>query len=109
MTLEFTSENFMAEVLESGQTVLVYFYAPWCGPCRMIAPIIDGIANDFAGRVRVGKVNVDDNPGVVADYEISSIPTLLLFRDGNMLSRMPGLRSRDDIAGQLDDVLENVS
>ena len=102
-TIEFTDDNFQQEVLESGQPVLVDFWAPWCGPCRQIAPLIDQLADDHSGRVKIGKLNIDDNPSVTGQYGIQSIPTLLLFKDGDVAERFVGMppkaKLEDALAG----------
>ena len=100
--LEFTDSNFSSEVLESSQPVLVDFWAPWCGPCRMVGPTVEQIANDYAGKVRVGKVNTDENPQVAASHNISSIPTLLLFKGGRVVDKTVGVTPKQQLAAMLD-------
>lgn len=100
--LEFTDDNFQTEVVQSGQPVLVDFWAPWCGPCRMLAPTVDEIATEYQGRVRVGKVNTDDNPQVASSLGISGIPTLMLFKGGEVVERLVGLQQKPRIAGAID-------
>lgn len=87
---ELQDATFDQEVLKSAVPYLVDFWAPWCGPCRMIAPIVSELADEYAGRMRVGKVNVDDNQEIAARYGISSIPTLMLFKDGQLKERITG-------------------
>src|SRR3954467_8635980 len=77
---EFTSDNWQAEVAQSGQPVLVDFWAPWCGPCRQLTPIIDKIADQYAGKVKVGKLNVDENPNIAVKYDVMTIPRILFFK-----------------------------
>lgn len=103
--LTFTKENFEKEVLQSDKPVLVDFWAAWCGPCRMIAPVIDQIANEFAGRVKVGKVNVDDESELAQKYRIMSIPTLMVFKDGKLAESVLGARSKEDLSKMLENHL----
>lgn len=99
----FDEGNFSAEVLESDIPVLVDFTAEWCGPCRMIAPTIEEVANELAGKVKVGKLNTDDNANIAGKYGITSIPTLLLLRSGEVKAQKVGLCSKDDILGMIRD------
>ena len=89
-----TADNFAEEVLQSDKPVLVDFWAPWCGPCRMLAPIVEEIAEEYADSVKVGKVNVDDEPALAAKFGISSIPALLVFRNGAVVNSAVGYRSK---------------
>jgi thioredoxin 1 len=100
--IELTDANFDAEVLGSSTPVLVDFWAPWCGPCRMIAPLIDEIAAEKAGAVKVGKVNVDDNPQTAAKFRIQAIPTILIFKDGEKKEQITGLTSKGDLLAKLE-------
>jgi len=95
--LKFTTENFNAEVIGSDKPVLVDFYADWCGPCKMMAPVIEEIANEYEGKVKVGKLNVDDNPEISEQFEIMSIPTLIFFKDGQPESRSTGVLPKEKI------------
>jgi len=95
--LEFTEQNWEGEVLKSAEPVLVDFWAPWCAPCRQIAPTIEALAQDFTGKMKVGKLNVDDNSGVAAQYGIRSIPTVLVFKAGRVVEQRIGLASRDEL------------
>jgi thioredoxin 1 len=108
--LQFTDDNFKAEVLNSNTPVLVDFWAEWCGPCHMIAPTVKELANDFDGKIKVGKLNVDDNQNVAIQFGIRSIPTLILFKDGKEASRLIGVRPKHELAETLNYFLsENVA
>ena len=97
MEVVLTVENFENEVLKSDKPVLVDFWATWCGPCRMIAPIIEEIAHDFEGKIKVGKVNVDEQEELAIRYGISSIPTLLLFKNGEVAKKTLGYMPKEAV------------
>ena len=103
--LEFTDANFETEVLKCQDPVLVDFWAPWCGPCKMLAPAIEELANDFSGRARIGKVNTDDNPETPSVYKISGIPTVILIKGGREVQRFVGLTKKEALAGALNGLL----
>jgi thioredoxin len=92
---EFTDENFDAEVLKSDQLVLVDFWAEWCPPCRALTPTIEKLADAFQGKVKIGKVNTDSSREIVMKYRIGSIPTVMLFKGGDVVQTLPGLRKED--------------
>jgi len=102
---EFTQGNFEAEVLQATQPVLVDFWAPWCGPCRMVGPVVEKIAQTFAGKAKVGKVNVDEQAELASKYGIRSIPALMLFQNGEIVNRLVGAQSESDLAKMVSDAL----
>jgi thioredoxin 1 len=95
--LEVTDSNFKAEVLDSKTPVLVDFWAAWCAPCRAIAPHVDALANEYAGKLKVGKCDIDSNQGIPQQFEIRSIPTLLVFKDGKVVGQLVGAVARTKI------------
>jgi len=99
-----TQENFSQEVLQSSTPVLVDFWAQWCNPCRALFPILDELADEYDGRVKIGKVNTDDQQTLAVEYGITAIPTLLLFNQGQVVDQVRGLRSKRDLKESLDRV-----
>ncbi len=97
-----TDATFEQDVLKSSEPVLVDYWADWCGPCKMIAPILDEIANDYAGRIRIAKLNIDENPGTPPKYGIRGIPTLMLFKNGNVEATKVGAVSKSQLTAFID-------
>ena len=103
--LTFTDGNFKDEVLTGPIPVLVDFWAEWCGPCRMITPLLEDLASEYEGQVKFGKVNVDSHPNLAAEYRVSGIPTRLLFKDGQVQDVIVGLKSKRDLKASIERVL----
>jgi thioredoxin 1 len=99
-----TQENFASEVLQSLTPVLVDFWAEWCNPCRTLGPILDELAEEYEGRVKIGKVNIEDQQGLAAEYGVRAIPTLLLFDKGQVADQIVGLRGKRDLKASFDRV-----
>lgn len=106
MEHKFTTENFEKEVLKSDIPVLVDFYADWCGPCKMMAPVVEKMAEEFDGRIKVGKLNTDENMQIAQQYRIASIPTFMVFKDGKAAESWLGAMSAADLQSKLEQVLE---
>jgi thioredoxin 1 len=99
---EFTDTNFEQEVISSDHPVLVDFWAPWCGPCRMIAPMVEELAKENTGSFKIGKINIDDNPNVAQNYGVSAIPTLMIFKNGEVVERFVGVRPKNQLQSAID-------
>ena len=100
-----TDQNFESEVIKSDKPVLVDFWAEWCAPCRMVAPVVEQINEDYAGDIKVGKLDVDSSPVISAQLGVMSIPTLILFRDGKPVQRMVGFQPKPSLKGKIDSAL----
>jgi thioredoxin 1 len=104
-TIELTDANFSRTMDSSDVPVMVDFWAPWCGPCRVLAPIVDEIAGEYQGRLHVGKVNIDDNPALASQFNIRSIPTLLFFRKGSVVGAVNHAVPKDQLQKKVDQIL----
>ena len=102
---EYTGDDFKSEVVESDTPVLVDFWAEWCGPCKVIAPVVEELATDYKGKIKFGKVNVDDNNMVASEYGVRSIPTLLIFKNGSVVNQIVGAVPKEKITDILDTVI----
>ncbi|NIO00871.1 MAG: thioredoxin [Candidatus Latescibacteria bacterium] len=103
--IEVTDATFEAEVIKSSIPVLIDFWAPWCSPCRIVAPIVEEIATEYAGKIKVGKMNTEDNQQIAAQYGIMSIPTLMIFKDGEVKESVVGAQPKEAITSKIDAVL----
>lgn len=101
----FTDSNFQAEVEQSTIPVLVDFWAPWCGPCKMVSPTVEELAREYEGKIKVGKLNVDENVASSSKYGVMSIPTLLIFKGGQVVKTMVGAQGKDNFKRGIDEVL----
>ena len=102
--LEVNEQNFETEVLQSDKPVLVDFWAPWCGPCRMMHPVIENLSEEYEGRAVIARCNVDDNPAVAGRYTVTAIPTMILFKDGEPADTMIGVTPVDELKKRIDAV-----
>ena len=103
----FTDQNFETEVLKSTIPVVVDFWAPWCGPCKVVSPIIEELAGEFEGKVKVGKLNVDDNQAMASEYGIMSIPSIVFFKDGKPIKTMIGAQSKENFKKGIEEILSS--
>ncbi|NQT11797.1 MAG: thioredoxin [Planctomycetes bacterium] len=102
---ELSESDFQTEVLEATEPVLVDFWAPWCGPCRMITPLVEELASENAGSLKVAKINIDDVPSIATKYGVSSIPTLMVFKDGEVIERFVGVQPKNRLQSAIDEAL----
>ena len=100
MELKLSSENFTEEVLNSEKPVLVDFYADWCGPCNAMSPVIEELAKELEGKAKVGKINVDENSDIAVEYNVMSIPTLIIFKEGKEFKRFIGVRDKNELLNE---------
>jgi len=105
-TIHFTDNDFNENVIKSNIPVLVDFFATWCGPCRMMAPIIDELADEYAGKIKIGKLDVDENPQTSMQFGVQSIPTLIFFKNGEAVDTMIGFQSKENLKNKLDALLK---
>jgi len=105
MEMKFTSENFDTEALKSDKPVLVDFFADWCGPCKMMAPVVEALASEYEGKAVVGKLNVDDASDIAGRYGVMSIPTLIVFKDGQISDKFVGVTSKNELSAALNKAL----
>jgi thioredoxin 1 len=103
--IQFSDANFETEVIKSDKPVLVDFWAPWCGPCRMLAPLVEELSTEYEGKIKVGKLNTDDNTQVATQYKISAIPTLFFFKGGKLVDQLVGVHPKPEIKKRLDALL----
>ncbi|MCX5694609.1 MAG: thioredoxin [Candidatus Omnitrophica bacterium] len=104
-TQHFTDLNFKKEVLGSDLPVLVDFWAAWCGPCKMVAPLIDELAKEYSGKMKIGKVDVDSNPKVATEYGVMSIPTIIFFKNGKVMNQLVGAARRPELKNKIEENL----
>ena len=107
MDIQLTDQNFQQEIKDFKGFALVDFWAPWCGPCQMMGPIIEELSKEFEGKIKITKLNVDENPNTASTYEILSIPMLKIFKDGEVIEEFTGLQPKEVLVEKLEDILKN--
>ena len=103
----FTDQNFDQEVLKSPNPVLVDFWAPWCGPCQIMGPIVEELGGELSGKIKIGKLNVDENPDTAQKYSIMSIPNLMIFKSGQMIKQLVGVQSKETLKKELERIQQS--
>jgi len=105
MAQEFTDSNFKAEILDSNKIAVIDLWAPWCGPCKLMTPIVDDLSKEYEGRAVVGKLNVDDNPNTPTEYGVLGIPTFLIFKGGELQEKIVGAQTKEKLKARIDALL----
>ena len=103
--IELTEDNFTSEVLEADMPVMIDFWAPWCGPCHMVAPIVESLGEKYEGKIKVAKVNLDESPALASEYGVRSIPAIFIFNNGEIAERTVGVQPEDTLSAMIDRVL----
>jgi len=104
MAMEFTDQNFDQEVIKSDKPTLVDFWAPWCGPCQMMGPIVEELATELGDKAKIGKLNVDENPVTAQNFTVMSIPTVIIFKDGKVVKKFVGVQSKEVLKEELEKI-----
>ena len=105
MAMQFTGSNFETEVYQADVPVLVDFYADWCGPCKAMGPVVEALAQEYAGKVKVGKINTDDNQDIAMEYGVMSIPTFIVFKGGKAVKKMVGMQDKRNLVAAIEETL----